>query len=229
MESYKKAFDADSISAFGGIVAFNSPVDDETAKALTVPFLECVVAPHFSTGAKEILSQKKNLRVLILKALGDRNVKQNPNEFEFKSLRGGALVESLDHADQWNDQWKIVGETPDENMKEDLIFAQRIVRHVKSNAIVVAKNFQTQGICGGQTNRVDSVKMALERAKGKGQNLILASDAFFPFRDSIDYAASHGVKWIIQPGGSLKDAEVEKAASEHRINMVITGARHFKH
>jgi phosphoribosylaminoimidazolecarboxamide formyltransferase/IMP cyclohydrolase len=229
--AYGRAFDADSVSAFGGIVALNQRITMELAELLVGPFLECVIAPAIDPEALEVLAKKKNLRVLKLKNLVPRNslAKDSSPEIEFKSLRGGALAQSPDHAAEWSPHWKVIGEEPSEKMKQDLVFAQRVVRHVKSNAIVVAQDLQTLGVCGGQTNRVDSVKMALERAKGRGENLVLASDAFFPFRDSIDLASQFKVKWIIQPGGSLRDQEVEAAAKENKINMVITGTRHFKH
>jgi len=228
LEAYTKAFEADSVSAFGGIVALNGAVTGELAQILVGPFLECIIAPEISAEAKEIFSKKKNLRVLALPTLATKSA-DDVGIFEFKSLRGGALVQSCDSAAAWSSSWKVIGETPNETMKKELVFAQKVVRHVKSNAIVISRNFQTLGICGGQTNRVDSVKMALHRANGRGEDLILGSDAFFPFRDSIDLANNHKVKWIIQPGGSLRDSEVEAAAKEHKINMVITGTRHFKH
>jgi phosphoribosylaminoimidazolecarboxamide formyltransferase / IMP cyclohydrolase len=227
-EAYSRAFEADSISAFGGIVALNEKISGELAQALVGPFLECVIAPDIAPEALEIFSKKKNLRILKLPALGSKKLSAT-SELEYKSLRGGALVQTVDQPATWNSNWRVIGEEPSENIKKDLVFAQRVVRHVKSNAIVIAKNFQTLGICGGQTNRIDSAKMALERAKGRGTDRILGSDAFFPFRDSIDLASQHNIKWIIQPGGSLRDAEVEDAAKEHKINMVITGTRHFKH
>ena len=238
VEAYRRAFEADPVSAFGGIVALNSPLTEELAEQLVGPFLECVMAPHVESKALERLASKKNLRVLTLETLHPQNRKTangvGPNlNLEIKSLRGGGLVQTADGPFEWNPAWKIIGAVPDEKIKADLVFAQKVVRHVKSNAIVVAKNGQTLGICGGQTNRVDSVKWALERAQGRAQgkidNLILGSDAFFPFRDSIELAAKSNVTWIIQPGGSLRDSEVEAAAKERGINMVITGVRHFKH
>ena len=228
-EAYSKAFEADSVSAFGGIVALNEKITVPLASLLVGPFLECIIAPDVDPEAKEILSKKKNLRVLRMAALSLQK-RSYAKEIEFRSLRGGALIQSVDFSDSWSDQWKVIGDSPSDKIKRDLVFAQSVVRHVKSNAIVLVKEGQTQGICGGQTNRIDSVKMALERAKSKGQrDLILGSDAFFPFRDSIDLAAQNGVKWIIQPGGSLRDQEVEDAAKEHGVNMVVTGVRHFKH
>ncbi|MDZ4675879.1 MAG: bifunctional phosphoribosylaminoimidazolecarboxamide formyltransferase/IMP cyclohydrolase [Oligoflexia bacterium] len=226
-KAFKKAFDADSISAFGGIVAINRTLTASLAKELVVPFLECVIAPDIEENAKPILAAKKNLRVLTLKNLSEKD--NGSQRIEFKSIRGGMLVQSADQPCEYSEKWKIIGEKPTKQVLDDLIFAQKVVRHVKSNAIVIAKNRQTLGICGGQTNRVDSVKWALERSKGRGEKLVLGSDAFFPFRDSIDLAAKAGIAWIIQPGGSMRDAEVEAAAQEHKIGMLITGTRHFKH
>jgi phosphoribosylaminoimidazolecarboxamide formyltransferase/IMP cyclohydrolase len=227
-EAYKKAFNADSISAFGGIVAVNRPIDEELARALIGPFLECVIAPRVDLAAQEILKAKKNLRILTLAFTTTRTP-----TFDFKSLRGGVLIQDSDSLCEWSDKFKVIASSGSEltaSIKDDLKFALSVVRHVKSNAIVVAKSLQTLGICGGQTNRIDSTKMALDRARAKNQTeLVLGSDAFFPFRDSIDLAASYGVKWIIQPGGSLRDPEVEAAALEHGIGMVITGMRQFKH
>lgn len=226
-DAYDKAFQADSVSAFGGIVALNRPVEEDLAQLLSGPFLECVIAPAFSEGALKALSVKKNLRLLSLPPLAKSDFKP---WIEFKSLRGGFLVQMADEPMHWSADWKIIGPAPSEEMKNALLFAQRVVKHVKSNAIVIASGLQTIGICGGQTNRIDSVKMAIERAKqSKSQNWVLASDAFFPFRDSVDLAVKSGIKWIIQPGGSLRDQEVEAAARDHGITMVLTGKRHFRH
>lgn len=236
--AYTRSFLADPISAFGGIVALNRSITRELASELVKTFLECVVAPSIDEDALEILKAKKNLRVLTLESINVKGLsKRSPREslgVEFKSLRGGALFQEMDGPIEWKESFKIIPPRNgiaelDANLKENLLFAQRIVRHVKSNAIVVTENLQTLGICGGQTNRVDSVRWALARAKGKGSQWILGSDAFFPFRDSIDLAAEAGVKWIVQPGGSVRDTEVELAAKEHGIGMVITGIRHFKH
>jgi phosphoribosylaminoimidazolecarboxamide formyltransferase/IMP cyclohydrolase len=238
-EAYQRAFDGDSVSAFGGIVALNRTLTADLARKLVVPFLECVIAPDVSPEALSILASKKNLRVLTLPALARATQSAKGGnatkdlEFEFKGLRGALLTQDADAPEEWSAQFKIIGTTPTSEIQRDMIFAQKVVRHVKSNAIVVARHGQTVGICGGQTNRVDSVRMALTRAKAtagaENQQWVLASDAFFPFRDSVDLAASAGVKWIIQPGGSLRDAEVEAAVLEHGLGMVVTGRRHFKH
>ncbi len=249
LSAYKRAFDADSISAFGGILALNRKVDMACAETMSIPFLECIIAPSFDEAALKIFSKKKNLRILQLSALGKSSAELGLaiGGLEYKSTRGGFLVQETDGPIQWPQdstqtpqvKWKILGEGITDKVKADLLFSMRVAKHVKSNAIVIARGLQTLGICGGQTNRIDSVKMALERATKNSQagnqkrntkdGLILASDAFFPFRDSVDLAALNGVKWIIQPGGSLRDQEVEQAAREQEIGMVITGRRHFKH
>ena len=233
-EAYQRAFEADSVSAFGGIIAFNCAIDQNLAHLLIGPFLECVIAPEIDPQAQEILSSKKNLRVLLLPGLSRQSEKVVTGRFEFKSLRGGALAQSLDSAIKWSNEFKVIlpkgVHSLSESDKADLVFAQNVVRHVKSNAIVVVKNRQTLGICGGQTNRIDSVKFAIARAQLKKQSeLVLGSDAFFPFRDSVDFIAQYGVKWLVQPGGSLRDQEVEAAVREHGLGMVTTGIRHFKH
>jgi phosphoribosylaminoimidazolecarboxamide formyltransferase/IMP cyclohydrolase len=234
--AFDKAFEADSVSAFGGIVALNQVVGRGLAEKLVGPFLECVIAPDFEPAALEILAPKKNLRVLSLASLQMNSSIAIPNgseEVEVRSMRGGLLSQTVDGPIKtWDEKWKVIGGELNKNTISDLLFGLRVVKHVKSNAIVVVHQGQTKGLCGGQTNRIDSVKMALERATKKGsrgQGLVMASDAFFPFRDSVDLAAQFGVKWIIQPGGSLKDKEVEQAALDHGIGMVITGQRHFKH
>ncbi|MBK9294628.1 MAG: bifunctional phosphoribosylaminoimidazolecarboxamide formyltransferase/IMP cyclohydrolase [Oligoflexia bacterium] len=231
LNAYEKAFKGDPISAFGGIVALNKKVTKELAVKMIEPFLECIIAPDFEVEALEVFKTKKNLRVLKLKSL--ENCYNQSRDLDIKLVRGGALVQTADNLIEWDESWKIFA--PYElkvHLREDLVFAMKVAKYVKSNAIVIAANSQTIGICGGQTNRVDSVKMALKRAKQFGADFsswVLASDAFFPFRDSVDIAATFPVKWIIQPGGSLKDADVELAAVEHKIGMVITGQRHFKH
>lgn len=225
-KAYDMALEGDPVSAFGGIVALNRKVTGALAEKLVQMFLECVVAVDYESEALSILSKKKNLRVLTLP-----HMNRSASGFELKTIRGGALIQGHDSPEQWQSQWTVVGEEPPQDVKDAMVFLQKIVRHVRSNAIVVGKGLQTLGVCGGQTNRVDSVRWSLQRAndKNKGDGLILASDAFFPFRDSIDIAAQNKVKWIVQPGGSVKDAEVIKAVEEHNLGMVLTGKRHFKH
>lgn len=223
-EAYQKAFAADSISAFGGIVALNRAIDADTAAELTQTFLECIVAPDCTPEAEEILQKKSKLRVFILP-----NLTQGQPE-TIKVIAGGFLVQKSDDAVEHPDDWKIVTEkqpTPAE--LAELLFAWKVVKHVKSNAIVVTKDRTTLGVGAGQMNRVGSVKIALEQAGEKAQGGFLASDGFFPFDDSVRTAAAAGITAIVQPGGSLRDQDSIKAANELGIVMVLTGIRHFLH
>lgn len=223
-EAYEKAFNADSTSAFGGIVALNRAIDAATATALTKTFLECVVAPGIDSEAQTILQAKQNLRVLILPDLTD-GAKNN-----VKQIAGGFLVQAADDIVADPKTWQFVTEkqpTPEE--LAELLFAWKICKHVKSNAIVVSNDRTTLGVGAGQMNRVGSAKIALEQAGEKAQGAILASDGFFPFDDSVKTAAAAGIKAIVQPGGSMRDADSIKAANELGIVMVLTGIRHFLH
>lgn len=223
-EAYQRALEADPVSAFGGIVALNRPVDEKTASLLSEIFLEVVAAPGFEPRALDILRAKKNLRLLsLLPQDGDA-------EHEIKTVPGGFLVQEVDRVDLDPHNLQVVTRrqpTPEE--WEDLHFAWRVVKHVKSNAIVVCRGRQTLGVGAGQMNRVGSVRIALEQAKEKARGAVLASDAFFPFRDSVDEAGRAGITAIIQPGGSVRDEESIQAADEYGIAMVFTGVRHFKH
>ncbi len=225
-KAYREALLLDPKSAFGGIVAFNKRLDGGTAKALTETFLEVIIAPDYTKEALKILSIKKNLRVVKIK-----NFPKISRGLDYRRIEGGLLVQDKDN--ELFKELKVVGKRkPTKRELEDLIFAFKIVKHVKSNAVVVAKNKKTVGIGPGQTSRVDSLKIAVKKAREFKQPLIgsvLASEAFFPFRDSIDQAAREGIKAIIQPGGSKADEEVIKAANEYKIAMVFTGMRHFKH
>ncbi|WP_421656071.1 bifunctional phosphoribosylaminoimidazolecarboxamide formyltransferase/IMP cyclohydrolase [Leptothermofonsia sp. ETS-13] len=223
-EAYDKAYNADPVSAFGGIVALNRPIDAATATALTQIFLECVVAPGCEPEAKEILAAKSKVRVLILPDL-----RNGPTE-TVKLIAGGFLVQASDDLITDSNQWKIVTEkSPTPAQLEELLFAWKICKHVKSNAIVVTRDRTTLGIGAGQMNRVGSVKIALEQAGAKAQGAVLASDGFFPFDDSVRTAAAAGIGAIVQPGGSLRDQDSIKAANESGIVMVFTGIRHFLH
>ncbi|OKH36405.1 bifunctional phosphoribosylaminoimidazolecarboxamide formyltransferase/IMP cyclohydrolase [[Phormidium ambiguum] IAM M-71] len=223
-EAYEKAFNADSVSAFGGIVALSQPIDADTATALTKTFLECIVAPSCEQSAQEILATKSNLRVLTLADL------QSGPKQTVKVIAGGLLVQNSDDEAENTTQWQVVTEkqpTPDE--LAELLFAWKVCKHVKSNAIVVTKDRTTLGVGAGQMNRVGSAKIALEQAGEKAQNGFLASDGFFPFDDSVRTAAAAGIKAIVQPGGSLRDKDSITAANELGIVMVLTGIRHFLH
>ncbi|KAB8316670.1 bifunctional phosphoribosylaminoimidazolecarboxamide formyltransferase/IMP cyclohydrolase [Tolypothrix campylonemoides VB511288] len=223
-EAYQKAFNADSVSAFGGIVALNRPIDAETATELTKTFLECVVAPSCDAQAQEILAAKSKVRVLILPELGS-----GPKE-TVKVIAGGLLVQSSDDVVADTSKWQIVTEKkPTDDDLAELLFAWKVCKHVKSNAIVVSGDRTTSGVGAGQMNRVGSVKIALEQAGEKTQGAILASDGFFPFDDSVRTAAAAGIKAIVQPGGSLRDQDSVQAANELGLVMVLTGIRHFLH
>ena len=225
-EAYRRALSTDPISAFGGIVAFNREVDIGAAAAVNEVFTEVVVAPGYTVDAIELFRTKKNLRVIRAKPGSSSGV-------EFEQISGGMLVQEKDGLRISIDEIKIVTEKqPTEMELRSMIFAWRVCKHVKSNAIVIANNVQTIGVGAGQMNRVDSVRIAAMRSERFGLPLIgaaLASDAFFPFRDNVDEAASIGISAIIQPGGSIKDKESIAAANEHGIVMAFTGIRHFKH
>ncbi|NJP11878.1 MAG: bifunctional phosphoribosylaminoimidazolecarboxamide formyltransferase/IMP cyclohydrolase [Leptolyngbyaceae cyanobacterium RU_5_1] len=223
-EAYNNAFNADPVSAFGGIVALNRPIDAATATALTKTFLECVVAPGCEPDAQDMLAAKSKVRVLILPDLS-RGPKQT-----VKAIAGGILVQTCDDVVADPTQWQVVTETqPTSAQLQELLFAWKICKHVKSNAIVVTRNRATLGIGAGQMNRVGSVKIALEQAGERAQGAVLASDGFFPFDDSVRTAAAAGIEAIVQPGGSLRDQDSINAANELGIVMVLTGIRHFLH
>ncbi|MEG3438475.1 bifunctional phosphoribosylaminoimidazolecarboxamide formyltransferase/IMP cyclohydrolase [Pannus brasiliensis CCIBt3594] len=224
VEAYTKAFQADSTSAFGGIVALNQSIDADTARELTKTFLECVVAPDCSPEARDILGKKSKVRVLTLADLG-AGEKQT-----VKVIAGGFLVQASDDVVETPENWRVVTrEQPTAEQLAELLFAWKVAKHVKSNAIVVTKDKTTLGVGAGQMNRVGSVKIALEQAGEKAKGGYLASDGFFPFDDSVRTAAAAGITAIVQPGGSLKDEDSIKAADELGLVMVLTGIRHFLH
>jgi len=223
-EAYQKAFDADSTSAFGGIVALNRPIDEETAKLLTSTFLECVVAPACVPSVAAILGKKQNLRVLVLS-----DFKQSSPE-TVKTIAGGMLVQRTDDEAVLPETWKVVTQKqPTPEQMQELIFTWKICRHIKSNAIAITKNLTTIGIGAGQMNRVGSIKIAIDQAGEEVKGAFLASDGFFPFDDSVRTAAASGIIAIAQPGGSMRDADSIKAADELGLIMVLTGVRHFLH
>lgn len=223
-EAYQKAFQADSVSAFGGIVALNQPIDAPTANELTKTFLECIVAPACEAEAQEILAAKSKVRVLILPELSSGAGQT------VKAIAGGFLVQAADDAVEDPQQWPVVSEKqPTKEQLEELLFAWKVAKHVKSNAIVVTRDLATLGVGAGQMNRVGSVKIALEQAGEKAQGAVLASDGFFPFDDSVRTAAAAGIVAIVQPGGSLRDKDSIAAANELGVVMVLTGIRHFLH
>lgn len=224
LDAYQRALASDPVSAFGGIVALNRQLESDTAIALSKLFVECVIAPGFSPAALEILSQKKNLRILKMPDL-----KIEPL-VEVRSIIRGVLQQSIDLGDPQDTSWQVVTEAqPTPEQLADLKFAWKACQHVKSNAIVFAKDEATLGIGGGQPNRVDCVDIATQRAGEKAHGAVMASDAFFPFADSVEKAAAAGITAIVQPGGSLRDQESIDACNRLGIAMVFTGVRHFRH
>jgi phosphoribosylaminoimidazolecarboxamide formyltransferase/IMP cyclohydrolase len=223
-EAYRKALATDPVSAFGGIVAFNQTVDENAAQEVVKIFTEVVIAPDYSAEALEILKTKKNLRVLrVAQSKATRKL-------EFRQISGGMLVQTADDHQIDPAQLKIVTtRAPSDEELRALLFAWIVCKHTKSNAIVYARADQTVGVGAGQMSRVDSVRIGAMRAQLPVAGSVLASDAFFPFRDGIDEAARHGITAVIQPGGSVRDEEVIAAANGHGLAMVFTGVRHFKH
>ena len=221
-----RALDADRVSAFGGIVAVNGPIDGAAAEHLAGLFLECVVAPAFSDQARERLASRSNLRLLELPAAAIEGADRR----QLRTVLGGVLVQEADDQPSDSSAWQVVSQRqPSAEEMEDLAFAWRLVRHVRSNAIVVARSGQSLGIGAGQMNRVGSARLALEAAAEKAAGAVLASDGFFPFDDTVRLAASHGIRALIQPGGSVRDADSITACDELGLAMVTTGRRHFLH
>jgi phosphoribosylaminoimidazolecarboxamide formyltransferase / IMP cyclohydrolase len=226
--AYERALECDPVSAFGGIVAFNANVNAAVAEAMANIFLEIVIAPGFDADALEILQRKKNLRLISMPI-----TQPAARELDFKRVRGGMLVQTRMRMEFAEDEWKTVTKrAPSKDEMDNLRFAWRVCASVKSNAIVLAHDRRTLGIGAGQMSRVDSSRIAVLKAQDQGASLegaALASDAFFPFRDGVDAAATAGIISIIQPGGSVRDDEVIAAADEHGIAMVFTGRRVFRH
>jgi phosphoribosylaminoimidazolecarboxamide formyltransferase/IMP cyclohydrolase len=223
-EAYRRALTTDPVSAFGGIVAFNRSVDETAARAVVEIFTEVVVAPDYEPAALDVLRTKKNLRVL------RAGTPQPATGLEYRQITGGMLVQTRDTHRLTRDLLKVVTlRAPTDEEIAALLFAWTVCKHTKSNAIVYARAGQTVGVGAGQMSRVDSVRLGAMRAQLPVAGSVLASDAFFPFRDGLDEAAKHGITAIIQPGGSVRDAEVIAAAAEHKLAMVFTGIRHFKH
>lgn len=226
-EAYRKAFLTDSKSAFGGIIAFNCPVSREAAEAISHQFAEVIIAPEFDEGAMEIFLQKKNLRLLKM-AVGNAH-----NDFDFKRVGGGLLVQTPDIQLADEEQLRCVTKrVPTDAQVKDLLFAWNVARFVKSNAIVYVRDGMTLGVGAGQMSRVDSARIAAMKAEEAGLSLegsVVASDAFFPFRDGLDVVVDAGAVAVAQPGGSIRDQEVIDAANERGVAMVFTGERHFRH
>ncbi len=225
-DAYIKAYEADKVSAFGSIIALNRIVDRETATELSKLFVEAVIAPAYEPEAREVLGTKKNLRVMTA-ALAAEGL--DWARYEIKRVGGGILVQTVDDTLVGAETRVVTTRQPTDKEQADMDFAWRVSKHVKSNAIVLAEGGRTVGVGAGQTSRVDAVRLSVQKAYPTAQGAVLASDAYFPFRDGIDEAAKAGVTAIIQPGGSVRDAEGIEAANEHGITMIFTGLRHFKH
>lgn len=225
--AYEEAYDADPVSAFGGVIGLNKPVTHELAKKMADRYVEAIIAPIFEKEAVEVFSSKPNIRLM---EIGKEHEPDVPVK-QIRDVDGGILYQDMDRFIEKKDEMKVVTEAqPTEEMWGDLLFGWKVVKHVKSNAIVIVRHNITVGVGAGQMSRVDSTELAIKKANQKALiGSSAASDAFFPFRDAIDTAAKAGIKAIIQPGGSVRDDEVIQACNEHGISMVFTGKRHFKH
>ena len=222
---YKRAFNADSLSAFGGIIAINQPCDDILAKEISKVFVEIVLAPAFTKKSLEIFSKKKNLRVLEV-----GNIQSREQLLEVRNVVGGVIVQETDTSILSEDNLQVVTKNkPSDSDMKTMLFGWKVLKHVKSNGILIVKDNTTVGVGAGQVSRVDSVDIAMKKSGDSIKDSILCSDAFFPFRDSIDKIAGSGIKAVLQPGGSVRDDEVISACNEHGIAMVFTGQRCFKH
>ena len=223
LTAYQNALRGDPISAFGGIIGFNTEVQPDTAKEISKTFYDVVIAPSYSDQAFLILSKKKNIRLLLSKF--------SKEKYEYRTINGGVLFQEKDNQIEKVSDWNFVTKSkPDIDSYDNLLFAWNAIKFVKSNAIVIAEGKSILGIGSGQPNRINSVNLALSRAKELlTEKSILASDAFFPFPDSIDIAYEHNIKTILQPGGSMKDNEVIQRANQYGISMIFTNKRHFSH
>jgi phosphoribosylaminoimidazolecarboxamide formyltransferase/IMP cyclohydrolase len=223
-EAYPAALASDPVSAFGGVIATNQRFDKDIAAALGDLFVECITAPGYTSAALEVLASRKNLRLV---AMPDTGVEPH---FELRSVNQGMLRQSVDFGDPPGTEWRVVSQRqPTEKEWAALRFAWVVCQHVKSNAIVFARGEATVGIGGGQPNRVDCVRIAAARAGEKSHGAVMASDAFFPFPDSVEEAAKAGITAIVEPGGSIRDEQAIAAADEHDIALIFTGVRHFRH
>ncbi len=225
LAAYQLARETDPVSAFGGIVACNRKLEADLAKLITEVFLECIVAPEFSSQALQVLAAKKNLRVLRAPLAPPA-----PGQLDLRTISGGVLIQAIDATTGAAASAKVVSRRkPTQAELDDLDFAWRVCKHVKSNAILLAGHGRTLAVGAGQMSRVDSVKLAVAKAQLPLRGAVLASDAFFPFRDGLDEAAKAGVTAVIEPGGSLRDDEVIAAADQHDIALLFSGERHFRH
>jgi phosphoribosylaminoimidazolecarboxamide formyltransferase/IMP cyclohydrolase len=229
-DAYEKAFACDTVSPFGGIVAVNRKLDIETASEIDKVFTEIIIAPEYDGNTLDFLVKKKNRRLIKYRRTDGKQAAQGK---EIKSVTGGLLMQGTDGIVVNPDQMKVVtSRKPDDNELKDLIFAMKVCKHTRSNSVIYAKDLRTCGIGGGQPSRVDSSMLAVQKAKRFGMDLMgsaVASDAFFPFPDGVIEAAKAGARSVIQPGGSMRDEEVIKAANDHDMAMIFTGIRHFRH
>ncbi len=229
LEAYQKAYESDPVSIFGGIVAINTKVDLDTARELSKIFLEVIAAPSFDEEALKILNSKPEVRILTI-PFQPSYLHASDDSWDFKKVSGGLLIQELDEEPVNVKEGKLATlREPEQQQWEDLEFAQKVVKHVKSNAIVVASQQQTLGVGAGQMSRVASTRIALEQAGSKAEGAVLASDAFFPFSDAVEHAVKAGIKAIVQPGGSLRDQEAIDECNANGLAMVFTGKRYFKH
>jgi len=225
LDAYEKAYESDKVSIFGGIIAGNREINEEIAIKINEIFIEIVIAPSFTDKALKILTQKKNIRILQIDNILDREYK----ELDIKKVFGGILIQERDNVLLNNDFEIVTNRKPTEKEIEDLLFAWKAAKNVKSNGVVLVKDKATIGIGLGEVNRIWAVNDAIQRGQSKIENSVLASDGFFPFKDSIELLGKAGVKAIIQPGGSIKDSEVIEEANKYNMAMIFTGIRHFKH
>jgi phosphoribosylaminoimidazolecarboxamide formyltransferase/IMP cyclohydrolase len=226
-EAFRAALASDPVSAFGSIIAANHPFDEEVALALGDLFVEAIAAPAFTAEARRVLAQRPNCRLLEMVGAGERGGRV---AWEMRSVRGGLLVQEEDAIAENEKDWKVVTKRePTSEELEALRFAWKVVKHVKSNAIVLARGSATVGVGAGQMSRVDAVRLAIAKAGPRAQGAVLASDAFFPFPDGVEEAAKAGVTAIVQPGGSVGDPDVIEAADAYGLTMLFTGVRHFRH
>ncbi|WP_027363291.1 bifunctional phosphoribosylaminoimidazolecarboxamide formyltransferase/IMP cyclohydrolase [Desulfotruncus alcoholivorax] len=226
LDAYKRAYEGDPVSAYGGIVAFNTTVDAATAEEMNKIFLEAVIAPGYDAEALAVLKQKEGLRVLQTAALTG----QSSDSFDLRKVNGGLLVQNFDRGVVDAGKLKVVTRRePSRDEMDNLLFAMAVVKHVKSNAIVIVKNKKVLGVGAGQMNRVTSTRIALAQAGEEARGAVLASDAFFPFSDSLEEAAAAGISAVIQPGGSIRDQESIELADQNGMAMIFTGMRHFRH
>ena len=223
-EAYIKAYECDKVSIFGGIIAANRVIDKAVAEHINSIFIEVVLAPGFSPEALEVLTQKENIRLLEI-----ADIEKEIHEFDTKKVFGGLLVQERDKILLLDDMEIVTRRAPTDKELEDLIFAWKAAKNINSNGVVLAKDKATIGIGLGEVNRVWAVENAIERGKDKLEGSVLASDGFFPFKDSIEALAKHGIKAVIQPGGSIRDEEVIEEADKNDMAMIFTGIRHFKH